>query len=121
MKYIKTYEKMYFKDKIKMIIPESYLIFSYNSYDFKDNKYYDFLILGKIKSLPYEKYANSFVDIIVISFITNKIDKKLYKNAFNIDMLKPIKRSNSLEQIKIFFEEEKEKWNLKNNMNKYNL
>lgn len=133
MRFIKNFE-MYYRDKLKMLqkgvdfsvndgtrnIPESYIIFRYRTFSFIDDEYYDYLILGKIKSLPYEEDSNTFVKIDVIdyfSFSPHFFNKKI----FNVDIMRPVKQDNSLKQIKIDFENEKEMWKIKNSANKYNI
>jgi len=144
MKHIKRFQNKshFFNDKIDKLIPEMYVIFEYNSMIFFKKLYnINFLILGKVKSLPYKEESNTFIEINIIEYISDsnelehgpvyghnaavELDNVLnirQKQYFNIDLIKNINyTSSSLKQSQIEFEKQTEEFQIKLNMNKYNL
>ena len=122
MKHIRTYENVkLYKDKIKMLIPESYIVFLYKSYSYITYEYHSYLILGKIKSLPYIEDNNTFIKIYITNYISNDPNKISSTRTFNVDMMEPIVQKNSLKEIEKDFEKYEEIWKIKNTSDKYNL
>lgn len=151
MKHIKRFQNKshFFNGKIDKLIPEMYVIFEYNSIIFFKKIYnINFLILGKVKSLPYNhpdyeitEESNTFIEINIIEYISDsnelehdpvnghntglELDIALNireKKYFNIDLIKNINyTSSSLKQSQIEFEKQTEEFQIKFNMNKYNL
>lgn len=121
MKLKKFKENLLFQDKVSKLIPETYIIFEYESYNFFNNKNKNFLILGKIISNPYKHADNSFIDIKIKKHISNYY-MSYERSSFNIDMITDIKlTSKSLKYIEDKFEEFSEDFKLKNELKKYNL
>lgn len=131
MKHLKTYEN--FKDKIKKLIPESYIIFEYEIYNFETNKKGEYLIIGKNHSAkPYEIDGNYFADLSGIDYITTDKNNKNadyilseYKDkvtkAFNIDMMKIKFASTSLKTAMKEYKKLKEDFLIRMEAGKYNI
>jgi hypothetical protein len=122
MKHIKTFDALLYRDKIKQLIPEMYIIFEYSVFNFKESRYYNYLILGKISSVPYKEESNTFIDIKVTNYITYDKDEFFYKNSYNIDFISDIKyTSSSFKTTKVEYEKFKDDFKIKENSIKYNL